>query len=114
MASDRISPEEANARVLAGEPIVFADARNAKAWSSSDRKIPGAVRVPSDDVQSHLEDLDSESTIIVYCTSPSEESSHDVARQLTEKGYNRVFALRGGFDAWIAAGYPAERKSKAA
>jgi len=37
-----------------------------------------------------------------------------VAQLLTEKGYPRAFALRGGFDAWIAAGYPTETKSKAA
>jgi len=36
-----------------------------------------------------------------------------VAQILAEKGY-RVFALRGGFDAWAAAGYPLEEKSKAA
>jgi rhodanese-related sulfurtransferase len=37
-----------------------------------------------------------------------------VAQILAEKGYGRTFALRGGFDAWIAAGYPTETKSKAA
>jgi rhodanese-related sulfurtransferase len=114
MPSNRISPEEANARVLAGEPIVFADARNPKAWESSDRKIPGAVRVPADDVKSHLDKLDRKWTFIAYCTCPSEESSLEVARRLTEQGYNRVFVLRGGFDAWIAAGYPIETKSEAA
>lgn len=46
MPSNKISPEEANARVLAGEPIQFLDTRNPNAWKSSDRKIPGAIRVP--------------------------------------------------------------------
>ena len=114
MASNLISPEEANARVLAGEPIVFVDARNAKAWGSSNRKIPGAVRVPADDVESHLSQIDSESTVIAYCTCPSEESSLKVAKSLKEAAHSRVFALRGGFDAWVAAGYPLEQKSKAA
>jgi rhodanese-related sulfurtransferase len=68
MASNRISPEEANARVLAGEPIVFVDSRNPKAWEQSDRKIPGAVRVPTDDVESHLDEIDPNSTVITYCT----------------------------------------------
>jgi len=114
MGSDRISPEEANARVLAGEPIVFVDARNSKAWESSDRKIPGALRVPAGDVESHLEEIDSGSTVIAYCTCPSEQSSLEVAKSLMEKGYSRVFALRGGFDAWVAAGYPIETKTMAA
>jgi rhodanese-related sulfurtransferase len=68
MASNRISPEEANARVLAGEPMVFLDTRNPKAWAESDRKIPGAFRVPADDVESHLDKIDRVSTIITYCT----------------------------------------------
>jgi rhodanese-related sulfurtransferase len=68
MASNRISPEELNSRVLAGEPIVFLDARNPKAWAESDRKIPGAIRVPTDDVESHLNKIDRAKTIVVYCT----------------------------------------------
>jgi rhodanese-related sulfurtransferase len=114
MASNLISPEEANARVLAGEPIVFVDARNSKAWESSDRKIPGAVRVPADEVEQHLNEIDPKSTVITYCTCPSEESSLKAAKALNEHGYSRAFALRGGFDAWVAAEYPLEPKTKAA
>jgi len=68
MPSNRISPEEANARVLAGEPMAFVDSRNPQAWAKSDRKIPGAVRVPADDVESHLSKIDQYSTIVTYCT----------------------------------------------
>ena len=68
MPSNRISPEEINARVLAGEPIVFLDTRNPKAWKESDRKIPGAIRVPADDVESHLGKIDHAATVIAYCT----------------------------------------------
>jgi len=68
MPSNRISADEANARVLAGEPMVFVDSRNPQAWAKSDRKIPGAVRVPADDVESHDTDIDRHSTIVVYCT----------------------------------------------
>jgi rhodanese-related sulfurtransferase len=114
MASNRISPEEVNARALAGEPIVFVDARIAKAWAASDRKIPGAIRVSADNVESHLKEIDKTSTAVVYCTCPSEESSLRVARALSETGHPRVFALRGGFDAWVAAEYPVETKPRAA
>ena len=68
MPSNRISADEANARVLAGEPMVFVDSRNPQAWAKSDRKIPGAVRVPTDDIESHLTEVDRHSTIVVYCT----------------------------------------------
>ena len=68
MASNRISPEEVNARVLAGEPIIFLDTRNPKAWKESDRKIPEAVRVPVDNVESHLGEISKNATIVAYCT----------------------------------------------
>ena len=68
MASNKISPEEVNARVLAGEPMVFVDSRNQKAWEESDRKIPGAIRVPTADIESHLNEIDRNATVITYCT----------------------------------------------
>jgi len=68
MPSSRISPEEVNARILAGEPIVFLDSRNSTAWAKSNRKIPGAIRVPAEDVESHLNEIDRAKTIVAYCT----------------------------------------------
>jgi rhodanese-related sulfurtransferase len=68
MASNRISPKEANARMSAGERVVFLDARNPKAWEESDRKIPGAIRVPADAVEEHIDEIDKDSTVIAYCT----------------------------------------------
>lgn len=68
MASDRMSPEEVNARALAGEPIVFVDARNPHAWAESDQKIPHAVRATQDDLESHLNEIDRDSTVVAYCT----------------------------------------------
>src|SRR5215469_347717 len=113
MASDKISADEANARVLAGEPIVFIDARSTVAWDESDRKIPGAIRIMADRIESGADQVQRTATLIVYCTSPDEESSARVVRHFRKKGY-RAFALRGGFDAWAGAEYPLEEKLKAA
>ena len=68
MASNRISPEEVNARTLAGEPMVFVDSRNQNTWKESDRKIPGAIRVPTADIESHVNEIDRDATVITYCT----------------------------------------------
>jgi len=37
-----------------------------------------------------------------------------LAQKLHELGYEKVWALKGGFDAWENAGLPLERKTKAA
>jgi rhodanese-related sulfurtransferase len=68
MASNRISPEEATLRAQAGEPVVFVDARNPKDWSESDQKIPKAIRVPADEVESHLAEIPRGCVIVAYCT----------------------------------------------
>jgi len=37
-----------------------------------------------------------------------------LAQQLQQRGYDQVWALIGGFDAWQKGGLPTERKEKAA
>ena len=51
-----------------GEPIVFVDARNPMAWGQSNQKLPGAVRIPVDEVTQHLKELPAAATAITYCT----------------------------------------------
>jgi hypothetical protein len=41
----RMRAPEVKARLDAGEPILFLDARSEKAWDASARKIAGAVRI---------------------------------------------------------------------
>jgi rhodanese-related sulfurtransferase len=33
-----------------------------------------------------------------------------VARKLADKGYNKVYALKGGWHEWLKAKYPVEEK----
>jgi rhodanese-related sulfurtransferase len=56
------------ARLDRGDPLVFIDARNAKAWDESQVKMPGALRVPADEVEHHLHDIPRDRPIITYCT----------------------------------------------
>jgi rhodanese-related sulfurtransferase len=37
-----------------------------------------------------------------------------LAQELRERGYEQVWALKGGFDAWQNEGLPVESKAKAA
>ena len=51
-----------------GQPVTFIDSRNPIAWGSSRVKLPGAVRVPIDQVERHLAALPRDRRLIVYCT----------------------------------------------
>jgi rhodanese-related sulfurtransferase len=68
MAANRISPGDAYALVLVGEPVTFLDTRNPQAWATSDLKIPGAIRVPANEVESHFSEIAPDATVIAYCT----------------------------------------------
>jgi rhodanese-related sulfurtransferase len=68
MTIDRISPQDAKTLELTGEPVVYVDSRNPKAWAESEEKIPSAIRIPADDVVSRVHDLDRDARIIAYCT----------------------------------------------
>lgn len=63
-----VSPAEAKAMFERGDRVVFVDARNPVAWGSSTVKLPGAIRIPADDVDAHLSELPQGSTAITYCT----------------------------------------------
>ena len=50
------------------EPITFIDSRNPIAWGSSNVILPGALRIPIDEVERHLQKLPRDRRLIVYCT----------------------------------------------
>ncbi len=51
-----------------GEPFVFIDTRNPKAWGEAATKIPGAIRVPADTTAQTLPAIPHDRIIITYCT----------------------------------------------
>ena len=68
MSATPISAEQAKEMLDRGDPIVWVDARNPVAWGSSKDKLPGAVRVPVDEVDAHLNEIPRDATAITYCT----------------------------------------------
>ena len=64
----RITVADVNALIERGEPVAFIDSRNPIAWGSSKVKLPGAIRIPIDEVERHLQTLPRDRRLIVYCT----------------------------------------------
>ena len=64
----RVTVEEVMERLNRGEEMQFLDTRNPKAWGEADTKLPGAIRIPADEVEQHLAGLKRDRTIITYCT----------------------------------------------
>jgi rhodanese-related sulfurtransferase len=68
METTRVTTDEIRERMERGEPFTFIDSRNPQAWGESDLKLPGAIRVPADEVEQYLSKIPKDRVIIVYCT----------------------------------------------
>jgi len=64
----RVTVEQVKRWIDEGVPLVFLDSRSESSWRGSGTKLPGALRIPPDDVESHLSEIPRDRRIIVYCT----------------------------------------------
>jgi membrane protein DedA with SNARE-associated domain/rhodanese-related sulfurtransferase len=104
----RINVDELYERMQAEPVPVVVDVRSSTAHELERRRIPGALHMPVHEVEQHVRSLPRDREIILYCTCPNEASAAQAARVLVRNGFRRVRPLRGGLDAWIAAGYAVE------
>ncbi len=68
MEATRVTVNEVKKRMDRGEPFIFLDTRNPTAWAEADTKLPGALRLPADEVEKHLAEIPRDRVIITYCT----------------------------------------------
>lgn len=100
-----------DARALLGTPdVVFIDGRSDVHWKPSSSKIAGAVREDPKAADRWFAAYQRDKTLIVYCDCKAEELSGMVTGRLRELGFAKAYALKGGWGAWVKAGYPVEIK----
>jgi rhodanese-related sulfurtransferase len=106
-----IDSVEAAKKYFDQKNAVFLDARSRDDYARG--HIQGALSLPVNEFESHLEDLrkqfDAETYFITYCSGRECEDSHRLAQQLFENGYWEVSVFIDGFPAWEARGYPIEK-----
>jgi rhodanese-related sulfurtransferase len=68
MEVTRVTVDEVKERMDRGEAFTFVDTRNPTAWGEADTKLPGAIRVPANEVDQHLSEIPRDRTVITYCT----------------------------------------------
>jgi rhodanese-related sulfurtransferase len=68
MEATRVTVDEVKERMNRGEPFAFVDSRNPKAWEESDVKLPGAIHIPSNQVEQHLSEIPKDRAVVTYCT----------------------------------------------
>ena len=68
MEATRVTVDEVKQRMDRGEAFTFVDTRNPTAWGEAKTKLPGAIRVPADEVEQHLNEIPHDRSVITYCT----------------------------------------------
>ena len=108
LRSRRLTPREVRLRLESSDPPRIVDLRSAIAFEVTREAVPGAIRLDPGELDQRHKDLPRDRDIVLYCTCPNETTSARVALALKKRGIERVFPLEGGFEAWVASGYPVE------
>jgi len=69
--------------------------------------ITGAINIPVRQIELRAGLVKSEAqgrTVVTYCACPSEHASAQAAELLVKRGVKNVYALVGGYRAWVKAG----------
>ncbi|MBT2513640.1 sulfurtransferase [Arthrobacter sp. ISL-30] len=84
---------------------VIVDIRKDRSWDHG--HVTGALRLPASSLDSDLEDLPRDRTIVVYAWGPGCNGATHAARVLLERGFD-VREMIGGFEYWTRNGFPIE------
>jgi membrane protein DedA with SNARE-associated domain/rhodanese-related sulfurtransferase len=103
----RITPEELNEKLTAGEDILVVDLQGSRDSAAERVGIPGAVRIDPRALEQYKDvEIAPSREVVLYCASPGEYTSARVALALRRKGIGRVHPLAGGLLAWRDHGFP--------
>jgi membrane protein DedA with SNARE-associated domain/rhodanese-related sulfurtransferase len=104
----RISPEELKQKLDRHEPVTVIDLRHSLDFLPEPYTIPGAIRIPMEDLDKRNREIPRGQEVVLYCTCPNEASSAVTAVKLRKYGVTRVRPLHGGFHMWRRLGFPLE------
>lgn len=93
----RIPPD--TAKTLLEQGATLADIRDAHSFAQG--HIAGAQHLDNTGLQAFIETNDLDKPLVVYCYHGN--SSQPAAQFLFERGFEEVYSLDGGFEAWQAS-----------
>jgi rhodanese-related sulfurtransferase len=108
MEQHSITAEELHALLASNQEVLLLDVRQPLDLLAHSEIIPGAQRIPPNDVLQNPSMIPRERETVVYCTCPSDKTSRKILRRALALHFSRVKFLKGGLEAWKAKGYPVE------
>ena len=103
-----ISAEQLESLMASGQKVFLFDVRQPLDLLAYPELIPGAQRIPPEEVLKTPSRLPRDEDIVVYCTCPGDKTSRSVLRRALALGFTRIKFLTGGLAAWKGKGYPVE------
>ncbi len=91
-----ISPKELKQRQERNEELFILDVR--EPWERQTASIADSRHIPMADLPAHLQELDPEQHIVVYCHLGVRSLS--VTAWLRKQGYEKVQSMSGGIERW--------------
>lgn len=108
-----VTMDELSRKLNADHAFVLVDALAPMVYAHS--HLPGAINLPPAGLDPELVARripDRNAEVIVYCTSPECDDSHQTANRLVALGYRNVHRYAGGKNEWRDAGLPLERAGR--
>lgn len=96
-----LSPRALQARIAEGAQVLLLDVREPSELAQTGI-LAGAVAIPLGELPTRSGELDAQGVWISYCRSG--RRSLQAAELLAQHGFRSVVSLRGGIEAWLAAG----------
>jgi sulfur-carrier protein adenylyltransferase/sulfurtransferase len=97
-AVPQMTPEELKQRLDDGDALLIVDVREPFEWGIANLSEYGARQIPLDEVLDRRGEIDRDAAVVVYCRSGSRSAG--VVRQLRSHGFQKIWNLKGGINAW--------------
>jgi sulfur-carrier protein adenylyltransferase/sulfurtransferase len=64
----RITKEDLKKKIDLKDDFILLDVRNPFDYANSNVKLPGSIRIPLDELEGRLNELDRKRNVVAYCT----------------------------------------------
>jgi len=97
-----VTVEQAKGLINTNPELMILDVRTYSEFDSG--HIKDAICIPFDTLQQNLSKLNPQSKILVYCAKGARSSQ--AAKVLVNNGFQHIYNLLGGIEAWTQSGNP--------
>ncbi|HXW90769.1 MAG TPA: rhodanese-like domain-containing protein [Terriglobales bacterium] len=108
MERHMITAQELHTLLASDKKVPLFDVRQPLDLLAYPEIIPGAKRIPPEEVLERPSLIPKENEVVVYCTCRGDKTSRTVVHRALAMQFSRIKFLRGGLAAWKANGYPVE------